>query len=333
MPIYESDPHKAPDSDFEAGSAIHIAVGNRGRLLDARRTPVKVVSVNVEVGMLTVRIEAFEDAGARWDIPFEQIGKFQFEAGCVKASASDLARFEFAIERFDHRLEIPCDIADRQATVARLDEERQRADQWLKAKSSFFTAGGIVPSPEHRVGDPRLFKDLAAFMTLRGCQAIEEAFVSQYVSNPGAGEIVKGHRIVLARMGLVPYVGTIVRDPATLEGQWDEANRRRHIEARLGFVRAMFRRLSLTRVPLYRGLSTTGPVEPDRNRTFVSATFSRSVAQSHFDAGGSEASRVLLAQHVPVERVLMTYLETSAMNERFKEAEAILLFDTANTTF
>ncbi len=32
-----------------------------------------------------------------------------------------------------------------------------------------------------------------------------------------------------------------------------------------------------------------------------------------------------MCQSVPVERVFMTYLETSAMNDRFLEAEAVLL--------
>ena len=43
--------------------------------------------------------------------------------------------------------------------------------------------------------------------------------------------------------------------------------------------------------------------------------------------GGEDASRALLRQVVPVERLFMTYLETAAMNDRFREAEAVLLFE------
>ena len=32
---------------------------------------------------------------------------------------------------------------------------------------------------------------------------IEEAFAEQYVRNPNSGELVKGHAIVLAELGLV----------------------------------------------------------------------------------------------------------------------------------
>jgi hypothetical protein len=67
-------------------------------------------------------------------------------------------------------------------------------------------------------------------------------------------------------------------------------------------------------------------VHPPDNRTFVSATFSRDVAMSHFESGTARASRVLLRQAVPINRVFMTYYETPQMNAPFKEAEAVLLF-------
>ena len=38
-------------------------------------------------------------------------------------------------------------------------------------------------------------------------------------------------------------------------------------------------------------------------------------------------SGVIYRQPVPVERVFMTYLETAAMNERFQESEAVLLYE------
>ncbi len=333
MSIYESDPQLAPDSEFEPGTLTHLVVGNRGRMLDSRRTPVEIVAVRPDVGFVTIQVEAFEDSGARWDIPFDAIGHYQFELGSERAGSSDVDEFRVAVEKLDRRLEIPCDTAARQVTQARIEEEQRRADEWLSDNSSFFAAGGTAPPPEDRTGDPRLFVDLSAYMAQSGLDEMEEAFARQFVSNPYAGEIVKGHRVVLARMGLVAYDGTIVRDPATLEDSWDEARRRSHIEARLGFVRALFGRLGQPRLSLYRGMSTPNPIKPARNRTFVSASFSRSVAQSHFDGAGPGANRLLRSQQVPVERVLMTYLETAAMNEQFKEAEAVLLFDSGNAVF
>jgi hypothetical protein len=107
--------------------------------------------------------------------------------------------------------------------------------------------------------------------------------------------------------------------------------RAEHIFARLGFVRALFSRLGRGRLVLYRGMAICGPLQTPRNHTFISATFSRRVASSHFDAGieGSTGvtTRVLLSQAVAVERAFMTFYETAAMNAKFREAEAVLLWD------
>ena len=88
---------------------------------------------------------------------------------------------------------------------------------------------------------------------------------------------------------------------------------------------------------LYRGMSIRGSLRPPQNHSFTSATFSRQVAEGHFDASlpGAEAAmtRVLLSQSVPTSRVFMTFYETSQMNANFLEAEAVLLRDPDNSTF
>jgi len=70
MSIYQTAADPAPDSEFEPGELDHLVVGNAGRLLDPRRTPVTVVGIRLEVGTFVVRLEAFEDKGARWEVPF-----------------------------------------------------------------------------------------------------------------------------------------------------------------------------------------------------------------------------------------------------------------------
>jgi hypothetical protein len=64
--IYRSDPDAAPDKAFEPGTLKHVVVGNRGRLFDARRTPVTITALAVQREAFELRIEAFEDAAARW---------------------------------------------------------------------------------------------------------------------------------------------------------------------------------------------------------------------------------------------------------------------------
>jgi hypothetical protein len=322
-----------PDSGFEPGRLEHVATGATGRMLDDRRTPVSIVGVKPDVGMFALRIEDFEDRGAIWEIPFESFGNFQFEPGGPLASPEDVARYRAAIDRFDRHLSIACDPERREATCRRIGAERAAATDWLTERSTFFASGDTLPDPETRLGDPRLQGDLRVFLIERGLCDLEEAFARRWVSNPYSGELVKGHRIVAAELGLAPYEGTIVRDPRLFDAAWNRSRRADHLIARMAFVHAALALAGLDRVVLYRGMSIDGPLEPPRNETFVAATFSRAVAESHFDSAGPSGTSTLLRQAVAADRVVMTYLETAAMNDRFLEAEAVLLFDAENRLF
>lgn len=55
---FESDPQRAPDSDFESGVLEHWCAGNDGRLLDFRRTPVRIRAISCSTGLATVEIMA-----------------------------------------------------------------------------------------------------------------------------------------------------------------------------------------------------------------------------------------------------------------------------------
>lgn len=57
----------------------------------------------------------------------------------------------------------------------------------------------------------------------------------------------------------------------------------------------------------------------------VSATLSIDVAGEHFRGGPSTRTAAILRQPLPHRRLLMTFLETPAMNAPFKEAEAVLV--------
>jgi hypothetical protein len=58
---------------------------------------------------------------------------------------------------------------------------------------------------------------------------------------------------------------------------------------------------------------------------FVSATFHRPIADAQAALGRHRSAGVLISQRLGVERLLMTYHETSAMNGPFREAEAVVL--------
>jgi hypothetical protein len=333
MSVYQSDPDAAPDADFEPGVLQHLVVGNTGRMLDPRRTPVSIAALRPEVGCFVLRIEGFEDRGALWELPYEKVGNYQFVIGAGRAPESCVAEYQAAIARFDRSLTILCAATAARATAARIEGQRELAATWLIERSSFLAEGGALPDPSTRRGDPRLQADLTAYLGELDLGDMETAFARQFVSGPHSGELVKGHQVVIAELGLAPYEGTMIRDPALFDGGWSREHRARHVIARMAFLRAVFGHLEMPHLSLYRGLSAEGPLAARPNHTFVSASFSQDVARSHFEMGTSEATRVLMHQAVPVERVVMTYYETAAMNEQFLEAEAVLLHDGGNRAF
>jgi hypothetical protein len=326
-PVYQSDADMLPDEAFEPGVLAHVVEGNGGRLLDPRRTPVTVVDVRPDTGFMLLRLEAFEDKGAIWEVTLESIRHYQFRKGSRRADAATVARLESAVRRFDRPLTVPVRPEARKATAERLAGQVEAATAWLERSSRFVSEGAALPDPQTRRGDPRLFADLAAWMQAHDAWDLEQDFARQYVRNPESGELVKGHRIVIAELGLAEYAGRVVRSPDLFEGRWTKPRRAAHVVARLAFVRALLRRLGLDTVRLYRGMSCTGPLRPPGNDTFISTTFCEQVARSHYEADEDAETRILISRAVPAARVFMTYLEAEAMNDTFLEAEAVLLHD------
>lgn len=332
--IHQHDPDRLPDDAFVPGSLEHLVPGTRGRLLDPRRTPVEVVEVRPATGEFVIAITAFEDRGARWRVPFENVDHYQFEPGGARADAASVAAWREAITRFDRPLVLPRDEERRPRTLEDLRERERVARDWLRSSSRFFREGTVLqPAREDRRGEPALWADLRAFLDGRGLAGMEEAFATGFVSNPYSGERVKGHRIVLAGLGLVSLEDKAVRDPDLFAGEWSRERRAEHVLWRLAFLRALFREAGRESVTLYRGLAVDGVPRPPDNTTFVSASFSFDVARSLFEPKTPGTSGVLLRQEVSVERLFMTYLETEAMNRQFLEAEAVLLFEEGNPLF
>jgi hypothetical protein len=329
--IYGTDPDPEPDTNFLEGELRHLVIGNRGRLLDARRTPITITATVPERGAFELEVGAFEDAGARWELPLEDVVRFQFARGGAVAPADIVADLERAVARFDRALVIDCDPETRAETLARVAAERTALRPRLASPdpSSNDVAGRIAG----RAGDPRLFGLLEEVMAAHGVTELEHELSAAFVTNPGSGELVKGHAIVLAELGLCPYRGKIARDPALFEGTWSRARRAEHLVARLGFVQELWSSWGLETATLYRGAAADGPLGEPSPASFISATFSEEVAAAHFEGGRSTRTAVLWRQRVPVTRLFMTCLETRALNLRFNEAEALLIADPGNRAF
>jgi hypothetical protein len=157
---------------------------------------------------------------------------------------------------------------------------------------------------------------VAEVLGARGLAEVDDRFADAFVTNPRSGELIKGHAIVLAELGLCRYEGRIVRDPAIFE-QWPKAVRAQHIIVRLALVRELLHRLGREEVVLY--------LQPRPTASFLSATFAREVAEEHFAGGARTRSAVMWRQVTEVERLFMTFLETPALNRQFREAEAVLV--------
>jgi hypothetical protein len=331
MPIYQSDPNAAPDSDFVSGELHHLVAGNRGRLLDARRTPVEVIAVDAEMGDFEVELRAFEDAGVRWELALDEVHRFQFARGAAVAAPAYVAELRRAQARFDRDLHIECTAPARRQTLAAIAGERRSARDWLsRAPVGGLDLAGHV---ERREGSPELGALRHRFLSERGLEDLDGDFAATFVGNPRSGELIKGYAIVLAELGLCPYRGRVVRDPALFSGTHSTARLADHLIVRLAFIRELWRRLQALEVTLYRAAAVDGPLPALRPSSFVSATFSAEVAEDHFLGGRTTRTAVMWRATLPIERLLMTFLETPALNERYREAEAILIADPANRAF
>ena len=307
-------------------------MGNEGRLLDFRRTPVRVKDVWYETGLAGVEILAFEDTGAVWDVPFEEVGKYQFRKGSARAPAHELQKIRIAVTRFDRQEVISPDARNRQAALRGLAREWELGDCWVSRNSRFLQSGRSLPEGQPE-GDALLYQDIRRYMDERGLLDLESRFARKYVSYAN-NEFVKAHRVAVARLGLASYRGKVIRDSSQTAGPLALERRKKHILARMGWVQALLRRCGRESIVLYRMESCDGPLHSRRRETaLVSASFRMDIVQEMSGWADSQRTVALYRQAVPVERVFMTYLETEAMNQPFREAEAVLLADPSNQAF
>ncbi len=322
-PIYQHDPGTAPDRDFLPGRLGFLVAGNEGRMLDPRRTPIRIVGCNHAEGMFELEVEGFEDSGARWWIPFEDVVAYQFAEGSRTASRAVLAGYEAAVARLDRPLEVRGGVGARAASRRLLARERAAADELLgQAGFDRFDAAGAIG---RRGGDGAAGALLESELERRGLLEMDREFVAAFVSNPRAGELVKGHAMALAELGLCPYRGKAVRSATLFDGAWRRERRQEHLLARLGFTQALWARTLQADTAIYRAVSSEGGLASRGRGSFVSATFSPEVALEHFRGGPATRTASLMRQPLPLDRLLMTFLETAGMNARFSEAEAVLI--------
>ncbi len=203
MAVYETNSAQADDDGFITASLEHLVPGNRGRLLDARRTPVTVLASEPDRGSFVVQIEAFEDRGARWELGLEQIAGFQFSQDARMASAQAVADLHAARQRFDRELVIAADPAVRQTTVAKIADEQRRAAAAIAARRPP-GAVDLDAQVRSRRGSRELMALREGFLAERDLLELDREFARAFVTNPAPVSWSRGTRSSWLSLGSAP---------------------------------------------------------------------------------------------------------------------------------
>ncbi len=328
--IYQFDSEPARRADFIDAELGHLLASNRGRLRDTRRTPLKVTRVMPAIGSFEVELEAFEDKGARWTLPLTAINRLQFPRDARRVPEQSIAELRAAAERFDQPLEIPVDAERRARTLKRIRSTQATLRDRLLPRLLEIDLPARI---RRREGSDHLGRLFTQLLDEHALAELDGHFVRSFVSNPHSGEMVKGHAVVLAELGICPYSGTIIRDPSTFAEPWTKPRREDHLTFRIAATQTLWAALGCGEITLYRGAASDSPFKARPPASLVSATFSEDVARAHYDGGPTTRTAILCRQRVSISRLLITFLETPAMNERYHEAEAVLIGDPDNAAF
>jgi hypothetical protein len=318
--------------DLSEADLAHLVTGQTLYLSDPRNTPVEVLSRDPSTASFSARVSDFEDMGAKWILPLWDVSKFLVTPGAQMLTDGERATLKGRCVALDRTMQINAGADDYDRTQAKVVELQREICGWLEDNFPKLPANpaamttGKQPCSQWSLA-------LEKIMISKGLLEIDQAFAAQYASNPKAGEMIKGHQIVLAELGLTSYQGHVVRDPRTFDGEFAKPQRRAHILIRLAFMQAMLCALQMTSVPLFRTIYSNDKLDEPKNTGFVSTTFSADVASALFRTGQKTHFAATYWQRVPPDRMFMSYFETPELSRRFQEAEAVLLFDSSNRVF
>ncbi len=319
------------DDLFVAGALKYLVIGNECRLLDKRRTPGFIESIDMDGGFFRWKISDFEDKGKFWDVEFERANAYQFKKDSAELTSTEVDEINLRVVALDKCIDIAESESNKFNTKKSIASKVVEIESWLNRSSKFFNT---TPSIDFQSlhGPQLLREDFNRFISDVGMAEMEERTANTQVLNPHSGDWIKAMQIVMAEMGLKTYRGRDVRSSGAFSGIGTKENRRRYIEYRLGFIRTVLSRIGLREVELYRGMSTEWEWRPDAARQYrywSSWTFNFKVAAdfSELKPGSKHKNSYLIKRAIPVEQLFMTFLETEAMNRQYLESEALVLHE------
>lgn len=327
MSLHQKHKNKLADSYFETGSLYHIVPGNKGRLLDGRRTPGMIEEYDYESAMFTWRILDFEDKGKCWEIPAEQITQYQFERNSKNLTKNETMQIEERCKLFQEKLVIKTSNSDLFNTLELIDKEKKRIKNWFLKESQFVTLGNSCIDMEAKVGSKLLFNDLKSYMDMNGILGLEKKTSEQYLLNPNSGEWIKGLKIVMAEMGLLNFNEKKPRTKNIFKGIGSRENREKYIISRLAFIQTFFKLAGYDEVKLFRGVVSEGE-NFETPETLLSTSFNYEVGKafSNMEEEDKVKFSYLIKFTYPIENLFMTFFETETFNERYREQEAVVLY-------
>ena len=325
MKLHQSDPNVRPDSEFQPGELKFLRVGNHCRLMDARRTPGVIESLSPE-GFFRWRISAFEDKGECWEVPLEDVCRYQFPLDASELPREQVKVLETKISECNETLTIAAQPQRRSQTEKQIVEAEERALAHL-ATSLKPMPSGISLDSLSLSQTQAIASRLTSYMESTGLGEQESLTSTTYVLNPYSGEWIKGLQIVCAELGLREFAGTIPRTADIFSGAGSKPLRRKYIVHRLAFVRALFKALGFSEVVLFRGMAAEGNWNVGSRRFFSSWTFSKEVAEAFVSSSERARHSYLIKRTFPIEKLFMTFVETAAMNRQYLEREAVVIHD------
>jgi len=255
MGVHQFNKNMPPDSEFVPGSIKYLVPGNKCRLLDGRRTPGVIEQFSPDSAIFRWRITDFEHKGRCWDIPAEDVIRYQFTKDSKGLSDSDIKLINKRVKSLGKKLKIEATRKNLEKTTLEINETKALIKSWMRSNSLFFKNQENL-NFESKEGSKSLAQDLIKYMNSVGLDKLESRNAESIVLNPYSGEWIKGMRIVLAEMGLVGYEDKIPRTKDIFIGLGNKNIRRKYLIHRLAFIRAYFELLKLNEVVLYRGMSS-----------------------------------------------------------------------------
>ena len=135
MTLHQQNKEMLSDDYFLEGHIKYLVAGNNCRLLDGRRTPGVIRSMDYDSGHFRWEILDFEDKGKTWDVTFESIRKFQFEKNGIVNT--ELDKIESVISQLDKQISIPKAVDKLEETEKRIEELMESTQLWIQNNSKF----------------------------------------------------------------------------------------------------------------------------------------------------------------------------------------------------